>query len=132
MPVNGRCPAANDTEVPMNDAPILAGVHTFADLDSASDFEKKHMPYIACVREDDKLRVTVTVGHVVSHPNQPDHFIEWIEVHAAGAPVVRFDGSAVAVDPVVTCVLNVDPGTDLAALENCNLHGVWMAAAVAP
>ncbi len=116
----------------MSDAPILAGVNSVTDLDSASDFEKKHVPYIECTREGDKLRITVSVGHWVAHPNQPDHFIEWIEIHAAGAPVVRFDASAVAVDPTVSCVLNVDPGTALAAMESCNLHGVWIATAVAP
>jgi len=116
----------------MSDAPILAGVNKVADLDSAGDFEKKHTPHIACVREDDKVVVTVVVGHYVAHPNQPDHFIEWIEVHAAGAPVARFDLAAVALDPKVTCVLNVEAGTAIAAMESCNLHGVWVAETVAP
>lgn len=116
----------------MSDAPILAGVNKVVDLDSAGDFEKKHTPFIDCVREGEKLTVTVKVGHYVGHPNQADHFIEWIEILAAGAPVARFDLSAVAVDPVVTCVLNVEPGTALAAMESCNLHGVWVAEAVAP
>jgi superoxide reductase len=116
----------------MSDAPILAGVNKIADLDAAGDFEKKHTPYIECTRDGEKLHVTVKVGHWVGHPNQADHFIEWIEVHAAGAPVARFDLAAVAVDPVVTCVLNVEPGTPLAAMESCNLHGVWVAEAVAP
>jgi len=116
----------------MSDAPILAGVNRVDDLESAGDSEKKHTPHIAAVREGGKVVVTVSVGHYVAHPNQPDHFIEWIEVHAAGAPVARFDFSAVAVDPKVTCVLNVDTGTALAAMESCNLHGVWVAETVAP
>jgi len=116
----------------MSDAPILAGVHTVADLDSAGDFEKKHTPHIACTRVDDRVVVEVTVGHSVTHPNQPDHFIEWVEIHAAGAPIARFDFSAVAVDPKVTAVLNIDEGTALVAMESCNLHGVWAAEAVAP
>lgn len=116
----------------MNDAPILSGINTVADVDSASDFEKKHLPHIACVRDGDRVAVTVIVGHLVSHPNQPDHFIQWIEVHAAGTPVARFDASAVAVDPILTCVLNIDAGTEIAAMENCNLHGAWLATAVAP
>ena len=116
----------------MSDAPILAGINKVADLASAGDFEKKHTPNIDCVREGDKVIVTVTVGHSVPHPNQPDHFIEWIELHAAGAPVARFDLAAVAVDPKVMCVLNVDTGTPIAAMESCNLHGVWVAEGVAP
>lgn len=116
----------------MSDAPILSGVNKITDLDSAGDFEKKHTPFIECRREGDRVQVTVKVGHYVAHPNQPDHFIEWITVHAAGAPIARFDLSAVAVDPVVTCVLNVDAGTPLQAVESCNLHGIWVAEAVAP
>lgn len=116
----------------MSDAPILAGVNKVADLDAAGDFEKKHTPYVACERDGDKVRVHVKVGHYVAHPNQPDHFIEWITVHAAGAPIARFDLSAVAVDPEVTCVIAVDPGTPLAVAESCNLHGVWIAETVAP
>lgn len=116
----------------MSDAPILSGINKVDDLASAGDFEKKHTPYIECVRDGERVHVTVKVGHYVAHPNQPDHFIEWIEVHAAGVPVARFDFSAVAVDPSVTCVLNVDSGTALAAMESCNLHGVWVAEAVAP
>jgi superoxide reductase len=116
----------------MSDAPVLAGVNKVADLDAAGDFEKKHTPYIECRRDGDRVIVTVKVGHWVAHPNQPDHFIQWIEVHANGAPVVRADLAAVAADPTVTCVLAVAPGTPIAATENCNLHGVWMAETTAP
>lgn len=124
---------ANDPKgTTMSDAPVLTGLNHVADLDAAGDFEKKHTPYISCVREGDKVRVTVKVGHWVSHPNLPDHFIEWIAVHAAGVPVARFDFSAVAVDPDITCVLDVAPGTPLAAMESCNLHGLWLAETVAP
>jgi len=116
----------------MSDAPILAGVNKVADLDAAGDFERKHTPHIECERIGDKVVVEVTVGHDVSHPNQPDHFIEWIEIQASGAPLARFDLAAVAVDPKVTCVINVDSGTALTAMESCNLHGVWVADAIAP
>ena len=116
----------------MSDAPALAGLNHVEDLDAAGDFEKKHTPFIDCTRDGDTVRMTVKVGHWVAHPNQPDHFIEWIAVHAAGVPVARFDLSAVAVAPRVTCVLAVEPGTPLAAMESCNLHGVWVSEAVAP
>lgn len=111
----------------MSDAPVLAGVHRMEDLESADDFTKKHTPYLAAERSGDKVTVTIEVGHWVSHPNQPDHFIEWIALMAGGAPIARFDLSAVAVDPKVTAVLTLDPGTSLTAVESCNLHGLWAA-----
>jgi len=109
----------------MSDAPILAPVNLIADRDSASDFEKKHAPHIAVESVDGGHRVTVTVGWDVPHPNQPDHYITWIELLAGGAPICRFELSPVATAPVVSVVVAVDPGTTLRAIEHCNLHGLW-------
>lgn len=116
----------------MSDAPALAGIQTVDDIQSADDFTKKHMPYIEVDRSDDVAVavVTVKVGYWVSHPNMPDHFIEWIEIHANGVPVARYDMAAVVVAPEVTCRLAVDEGTTLTVLESCNLHGVWANEAV--
>ncbi len=111
----------------MSDAPALGGIHHMEDLNTADDFVKKHTPYIHAIREGDRVTVTVAVGHYVSHPNMPDHFIEWIELLANDAPVARFDFSAVVAEPKVIALLNLDPGTKLAALASCNLHGVWAA-----
>ncbi len=116
----------------MSEAPILAGINRVTDVEDAGDFERKHTPYLSCERDGEQVRVTVKVGHWVAHPNLPDHFIEWIAVHAAGVPVARFDLSAVAVAPEICCVLTVGAGTTIAAMESCNLHGVWMTEAVAP
>ncbi|TLM93651.1 MAG: hypothetical protein FDZ75_05655 [Actinobacteria bacterium] len=116
----------------MSDAPVLSGVNAVDDVASAGDFEKKHTPFLSAVRDGERVTVTIEVGHWVAHPNQPDHFIQWIDVQVAGASVARFDFSPVAADPSVTCVLNVDPGATITALENCNLHGVWAASTPAP
>lgn len=112
----------------MSDAPILGPVNHVTDLAAAGDFEKKHTPYLVVEKLGDEYLVTVKVGHYVGHPNQPDHFIEWIMLYADDAPIVRFDLSAVAVHPSVTAVVAVDPGTTLKAIESCNLHGLWAAA----
>ncbi len=116
----------------MSDAPILAGINRVADPASAGDFENKHTPNIACTRDGDKLNVSVTMGHGVPHPNQPDHFIEWIDLLVNDAPVARFTFGAVVVDPTVNCVLNVEPGVKLTAIESCNLHGLWAYDVTAP
>lgn len=116
----------------MNDAPVFGGVNRVADIEAASDFEKKHTPFLSCERVDDRVIVDVKVGHWVPHPNMPDHFIQWIDVLADDLPVARFAMSAVAADPSCRCVLNVETGTRISAVENCNLHGLWFAETVAP
>ena len=111
----------------MSDAPILGPVNLVADLDAAGDFEKKHTPHIDIDEVDGAYAVTITVGYDVPHPNQPDHFIAWIELLADGAPIARFDLSPVATTPVVSVEVALEPGTVLRAVEHCNLHGLWAA-----
>jgi desulfoferrodoxin-like iron-binding protein len=117
----------------MSDAPILGGMNRVADMASASDFENKHTPNMELTRNGDKLHIHVWMGHGVPHPNQADHFIEWIDLHVNDLPVERFTFGAVVADPDVACVLNgIESGAKITAVESCNLHGLWAWDAVAP
>ncbi len=127
MCLQDREPATG--ECAMSDAPILGGVSQVSDIESAGDFEKKHTPYIELSAEGDKTRVTVKVGHWVSHPNTADHFIEWITILVGEAPIARFMFAAVAAYPDVSVLVDVDDGTTVRAIESCNLHGLWAAEA---
>jgi superoxide reductase len=100
----------------MSDAPILNPLTAVDDYAGADDFVKKHTPLIEVTGAGDKRLVTITVGKDVPHPNLPDHFIAWI---------ARFELSPVASDPKVSVVVAVDPGTELTAVEYCNLHGLF-------
>ncbi len=111
----------------MTDAPILGPVNHVVDLSAASDFEKKHTPHIDVSSANGVTTVTVTVGWDVPHPNQPDHFIAWIEILADGAPIARFDLSPVATEPTVSVAVSLEPGTAIRAVEHCNMHGLWAA-----
>lgn len=113
----------------MSDAPILSPINLVSDLAGAGDFEKKHTPHIDARRTGETVTVTITVGHEVPHPNQPDHYITWIELAVGDSPVARFDLSPVTTDPVVSVVLRAAPGTPVRALSHCNLHGLWAAEA---
>lgn len=111
----------------MSDAPILDGIHHITELDAAGDFEKKHTPFIETQEVDGRVRVTVRVGHWVSHPNQTDHWIEWVELQVNGAPIVRVGLAAGVAYPDLSVVLALDSGTTLRAVESCNIHGLWAA-----
>lgn len=114
----------------MNESPILGGVHTVENFDLADDFSKKHTPYVTTMREGDKVTITVEVGHEVAHPNQPDHWIELIEISAKGAPIASYNFAAGVVQPTVTAMAMLDPGTTVEVTERCNLHGLWKSEAV--
>ena len=111
----------------MSDAPILSQVNLVSDVEQAKDFERKHTPYIQTQAVDGGTKITIIVGHYVAHPNQPDHFIDWIELYAGDAPIARFDLSPIATIPAVSVVVNVNAGTTLRAVEHCNMHGLWAA-----
>lgn len=111
----------------MSDAPVLTPMNFWKDLSTASDFEKKHTPHIEAEQTDRGLKVTIIVGWDVPHPNQPDHYIASIDLLANGASIARFDLVPIASAPVVSVIVNVDPGTTLRAIEHCNLHGLWAA-----
>lgn len=109
----------------MSEAPILKGINRVADIAAASDFENKHTPSVECARVDDRVRVSVKMGHGVPHPNEAGHFIEWIDVLVNDVPVERCSFAAVASDPVAECLLNIDAGDKITAVASCNLHGLW-------
>jgi len=111
----------------MTDAPILGPVNHVVDLDTATDFEKKHTPHIDVSVIGSDTTVTVSVGRTVPHPNQPDHYITWIELYAGDAPIARFDLSPVATTPTVSVGVDLPEGTVVRAIEHCNMHGLWAA-----
>ena len=64
---------------------VFCGVNTAADIENATDLEKKHIPVISAphkVKKAEKFEVTVEVGKLLEHPNEPDHHIEFIELYA--------------------------------------------------
>jgi superoxide reductase len=110
----------------MNESPILGGVHTVDDIDAADDFHKKHIPFVSFTREGDVVTIEVEVGHYVSHPNLPDHWIDLIEIYANMGPIASFNFAAGVVAPKVIAHAMLDPGTKIDVTGRCNLHGIWL------
>ncbi len=108
--------------------------------------QEKHVPVIEVpgnVKKDEKIKVSVTVGKEVTHPNTTEHHIAWIEVNflpkGEKFPILigRFDlsshgastqgpnTSTVYTNPEVICTLKTGkPGTIMAS-SYCNIHGLW-------
>ena len=119
----------------------------FKELFQESDWKtEKHVPVIEApdsAKKGETIKINVTVGKQVEHPNKTEHHIRWIEVyfHPAGEkfPVqigrAEFyahgesaqgpDTSTVYTRPEIALSLKTDkPGTVYAS-SYCNIHGLW-------
>jgi superoxide reductase len=117
------------------------------DLYQSADWKKeKHVPVIEApesVKKGDAVRVTVSVGKEIAHPNTTPHHIRWIEVYfqpegskfpfqvarcdftAHGESPDGPDTSTVYAAPTVLCTFTTaKPGTIMAS-SYCNIHGLW-------
>ena len=77
--------------------------------------KEKHVPVV----EKTETGFKVKVGSV-AHPMTAEHLIEWVELHAGGAMLVKFlapgDAPEVEFKPC---------DQDATARSYCNLHGYW-------
>ena len=108
---------------------ILCGVNTAAGVEQATDLERKHLPIISApksVKKGECFEVTVEVGKLLQHPNEPGHFIQFIELYAGDTYLARMDLTAKTTCPIMkTCVQLDHAYGNLRAFERCNLHGTW-------
>ena len=108
---------------------ILCGVNTPKDRENLTDLEKKHLPVLVSperVKKDEPFPVKVTVGKLLAHPNEPAHFIEWVELYCGDTFLGRagFSGGMSYPEAVFTVKLTHAHGP-LRARMKCNLHGLW-------
>ncbi len=94
-----------------------------------SDAEKKHHVDVDVLSFDEEkqlARVRVEVGKYLKHPNEPSHFIQWIELCVDDTPAVRVDFTASLAHPSVEVLVHATPSSTIFAKARCNLHGTWM------
>lgn len=119
----------------------------FKDLFQTADWKaEKHVPVIEAedkVKKGEFLKVTLTVGKEISHPNTTEHHIRWIEVYflaeaekfpyqigrfefnAHGESTQGQNTSTIFTHPVIITSFKTDkPGTIFAS-SYCNIHGLW-------
>ncbi|HOX09508.1 MAG TPA: class II SORL domain-containing protein [Candidatus Omnitrophota bacterium] len=107
---------------------------------------EKHVPVIDApekAKKGEPVKVTVTVGKEIPHPNKTEHHISWIKLFflpnsekfpyeigqadftAHGASIQGPDTSTVYTDSEAQFTFRTDkPGTILAE-SYCNIHGLW-------
>lgn len=112
---------------------LLTRINTPQDLGNLSDLEKKHLPVIEApdsVKAGEPFEVTVQVGKLLSHPNEPGHHIESIELYKGHILLARVDLAGGLAEPKATLTISLEADIDgentpLRAFEKCNLHGTW-------
>ena len=112
---------------------LLTRINTPQDLGNLSDLEKKHLPVIEApdsVKAGQPFEVSVQVGKLLAHPNEPGHHVESIELYKGHILLARvyLSGGLAAPKVIFTVLLTSDidgADTPLRAFGKCNLHGTW-------
>ncbi|MDY6865996.1 MAG: class II SORL domain-containing protein [Halobacteriota archaeon] len=107
---------------------ILCGINKAKDAKEMTDLEKKHTPVIEApdlAKAGESFEVTIEVGKLLKHPNEPTHFIEWIELYSEETFLTRVNLTAELTDPKVVIPIKLTHPHVMKARARCNIHGVW-------
>lgn len=103
---------------------------------SSGDWKgEKHVPVIEILEKGETMKVEVTVGKEIKHPNTQEHHIAWIELYfkpedskfpvMIGRAEFTVHNEDMATEPVAQFSLKADRKGKLMALSYCNIHGLW-------
>lgn len=117
------------------------------DLFQSADWKKeKHVPVIEAadkIKKGEMVKVAITVGKEIAHPNTTEHHIRWIEVYflpdgekfpyqigrfefaAHGESAQGPNMSTIYTNPEVVCSFKTEKPGMLLASSYCNIHGLW-------
>jgi superoxide reductase len=106
-------------------------VNSAKDPANMTDLEKKHTPVITApdsVKAGDCFEVVIEVGKLLAHPNEPGHFIEYIDLYAGYTYIARLSLTAVTTCPAWKAAVRLDASIGpLRVFARCNMHGLWEA-----
>ena len=108
-------------------------INSPADPAALTEAEKKHIPTITVVKECGLIpEGTCTDVHVkvgeIEHVMQDEHHIRYIDYYLDHNYISRVYLTPGVCHPAAALHLNAAAGT-ITAIENCNVHGNWMAEA---
>ncbi len=98
---------------------------------------EKHVPVIEIIeRKENRVKIRVSVGKEIPHPNTREHHIAWIQVfflkEGSEFPVeickaeFRAHGEyETYTEPVVEFWTSISGKGKIIAFSYCNLHGLW-------
>jgi superoxide reductase len=108
---------------------MLCGVNMPRDFKVLSELEQKHIPVIEApekVKRDETFTVTIEAGKYKAHPNEPAHFIEWVELYSGDTFLLRASLSGSLSYPKITLPVKLTHAHGpLKAWAKCNIHGLW-------
>lgn len=119
----------------------------FKNLFQSADFKsEKHVPVIESadkLKKGETLKITVSVGKEIPHPNTTEHHISWVEVYflpqgekfpyqigkaefsAHGGSVQGPNTSTIYSQPIATFSIKTEKSGTIFAASYCNIHGLW-------
>jgi len=93
-----------------------------------TDLEKKHIPIIEApnsVAAGESFKLTVHVGKLLTHPNEPGHHIQWVVLLNGSLTLAIVHFTPSTTQSKVSLEITLDKTSNIRALSRCNLHGEW-------
>lgn len=119
----------------------------FKELFQTADWKtEKHVPVIETpdkIKKGDNIKVALTVGKEIPHPNTTEHHISWIEAYfladgekfpyqlgrfefvAHGSSAQGPNTSTIFTQPEAVFSFKTDKPGMIFAASYCNIHGLW-------
>jgi superoxide reductase len=104
-----------------------------AEKEVRKDYFDRHTPHVICddtARRGEKFRVRVKLGDQYTHPDDPDHYISYIQLwnRETFLAEVHFTPGMLGNNPghaEVDFFLIPKASMNLAAMAVCTKHGLW-------
>lgn len=125
-----KCPVCGAPKAAFENDP--SAIKKPADSANLNEMEKKHIPTINIVKQcglagpgcvDANIKVGATL-----HVMEEKHYIMYIDLYLDYSFIARYEMTPDKLNPVLGVHLKVSSGK-LTVLENCNIHGRWIAEA---
>ncbi len=108
---------------------LLCGVNRVEDPDNMSELEREHLVTVTApeqVSANEPFEVTVEVGENMSHPQQPKHYIDFIDLYAGDTYIARIGLTPTMTSRIMKARVLLSHTHDAQrAFAHCNLHRTW-------